>query len=311
MRVAVVGAGGVGGYFGGRLAEAGEDVVFLARGATLEALRSRGLRVDSAAGGFTLKVRAVASAEEAGPADVVLVAVKAWQVGEAAHAIRPLVGPDTMVVPLQNGVEALDQLAAVLDERAVVGGLCRIFAMQAAPGHVVHAGVDPSIDFGEPDGRRSERVERLRAAFARAKGVTVSVPFDIREALWAKFLFIAPFSGVGGATRMSAGVIRSVPEARELLLQAMREVRDVARAQGAALPDEVFDRTFGFFEKLPADATSSMQRDIIEGRPSELEAQTGAVVRLGRAAAVPTPVNGFLYAALLPAERQARGTLPS
>jgi 2-dehydropantoate 2-reductase len=267
--------------------------------------------VDSAAGGFTLKVRAVASAEEAGPADVVLVAVKAWQVGEAAHAIRPLVGPDTMVVPLQNGVEALDQLAAVLDERAVVGGLCRIFAMQAAPGHVVHAGVDPSIDFGEPDGRRSERVERLRAAFARAKGVTVSVPFDIREALWAKFLFIAPFSGVGGATRMSAGVIRSVPEARELLLQAMREVRDVARAQGAALPDEVFDRTFAFFEKLPADATSSMQRDIIEGRPSELEAQTGAIVRLGRAAAVPTPVNGFLYAALLPAERKARGTLPA
>lgn len=310
MRIAVVGAGGVGGYFGGRLAEAGEDVVFLARGATLEALRSGGLRVESTAGNFKPKIRVAATAEEAGPADVVLVAVKAWQVVEAAQSMRALVGPETLVVPLQNGVEAPDQLASVLGERPVAGGLCRIFVMQAGPGHIVHAGVDPSIEFGELDGRVSARVERLRAAFARAKGVTVSVPPDIRAALWAKFLFIAPFSGVGAVTRAPAGVIRALSETRDLLVQAMREVRDVGRAKGAALPDEVLDRTLGFFEKLPPDATSSMQRDIVEGRPSELESQTGALVRLGRAAGVPTPVNGFLYAALLPSERRAR-SLPA
>lgn len=312
MRIAVVGAGGVGGYFGGRLAEAGEDVVFLARGATLEALRTQGLRVDSTAGDFVLpRAKAAASAEELGTVDVVLLAVKAWQVTEAASSIRPLVGPATMVVPLQNGVEAADQLAAVLGVGAVAGGLCRILAWQSGPGHIVHAGVDPSIDFGELDCRKSDRVERLRAAFARSKGLVVTVPDDVTAALWEKFLFIAPFSGVGAVTRTSAGVIRSVPEARELLLASMGEVRDTGRARGVAIPDSVFDRTLSYFEKLPAAATASMQRDVMEGRPSELEAQTGAIVRLGRGAGVATPVNQFLYRALLPAELKARGALPA
>lgn len=307
MRIAVVGAGGVGGYFGGRLAEAGEDVVFLARGAHLDAIRKNGLTVESVAGDFRVSPAAATDDPESiGVVDAVVVAVKAWQVRDAAASMRPLVGPATAVVPLENGVEAPDELAAALGAGPVLGGLCKIVAFIAAPGVVRHTGVAPSLAFGEMDGTESDRVRRLRALFRRAKGVTVEEPADIRVALWQKFIFISAMSGVGAVTRAPADVVRSVPESRRLLESAMREAQAVGRGRGVPIPEPTADRTLAFFDTLPAGSTASMQRDIQEGRPSELEYQTGAIVRLGREAGVPTPVNDFLYAALLPQEKRAR-----
>jgi 2-dehydropantoate 2-reductase len=310
MRIGVFGSGGVGGYFGGRLAEAGEDVRFVARGAHLAAMRERGLRVTSPAGDFVVRpVHASDDPAALGEVDVVVVAVKAWQVAEAADMIRPMLGAETFVVPLQNGIEAPDTLAAALGRNRVLGGLCRIIAYVEGPGHIRHAGVPPSVTFGELDALGSARAETLRAAFGRARGVRAEVAPDVRAAMWEKFLFIAATSGVGAVTRAPAGIIRSQPETRALLTQALSEIHAVALAQGIALPADAVKTTLTFVDSLPADGTMSMQRDVIEGRPSELEAQIGAVVRLGEARGVPVPLHRTIYAALLPLERRARGEL--
>jgi len=307
VRFAIFGTGGVGGYFGGRLAEAGEDVTFVARGAHLDAIRRNGLAVESVAGDFrVLPAKATDDPASIGPVDAVLVCVKAWDVKNAAAAMRPIVGPETVVVPLENGVEAPEELGAVLGPGPVLGGLCKIVAFIGAPGVVRHTGVAPSLAFGEWDGTESDRVRRLREALRRAKGVTVEEPADIRVALWQKLIFISAMSGVGAVTRAPADAIRSIPESRRLLEAAMRETQAVGIGRGVGIPPHTADRTLAFFDTLPDGSTASMQRDMMDGRPSELEYQTGTIVRLGRAAGVPTPVNDFLYAALLPQERKAR-----
>jgi 2-dehydropantoate 2-reductase len=308
MRIAVFGAGAVGGYFGGRLAQAGEEVALIARGEHLQALRDRGLRVDSIVGDFAIRpVQATDDPAQVGAVDAVLVGVKAWQVTEAALAMRPLIGPETFVLPLQNGVEAPHQLAAALGAEHVMGGLCKIISSLVGPGHIRHAGMAPPyVALGELDNRPSERVERLRRAFERA-GFTAEIPPDIHVAMWEKFLFIASFSGVGAATRAPIGVLRSRPETRHMLEQAMGEVLAVAQARGIALTEESISRTMALIDGLPPGGTASMQRDIVAGRPSELEAQNGAVVRLGQEVSVATPLHAFIYHSLLPSELRARG----
>jgi len=309
MKVAVVGVGGVGGYFGGRLAESGADVAFLARGATLEALRNRGLRVDSPNGNIVLeRVEACDRADAIGPVDFVIVGVKTWQVPDVADAIRPLVGPETAIVPLQNGVEAAEQFAGVHGAKHVAGGTCKIVAKTLEPGHIGHLGVEPSIAFGELDGRESDRVARLAEAF-RSAGVRTATPPDIHVAIWEKFLFIAPVSGVGAVARLPLGRIKASPECRGLVERAMREVAAIAAARGVELPSDCVEKTMAFFDGMPPESTSSMQRDVVEGRPSELEAHNGALVRFGRELGVDVPVNEFIYAALLPQERKVREAL--
>jgi len=308
LRFAVFGTGGVGGYFGGRLAEAGHAVTFIARGTHLRAIRQHGLRVESIQGDFhVVAAQATDRPQEIGEVDVVLVATKAWQLPAAAQAMRPLVGSATCVVPLLNGVEAPDILAAALGEAPVIGGMCKVSAYKAAPGLIRHVGVEPEVVFGELDGRRSARVERLRAAFAACRGVRVTVPENIRAAMWGKLTFIAPFSAVGAVTRAPAGVIRSLPETRHLLETAMRETVAVAQALDIPLPDAAADQAMAFADRLEPHVTASLQRDIMAGRPSELDAQIGAVVRFSQRAGIPTPTSAFLYAALLPQERRARG----
>ena len=310
MRIAIFGTGGVGGYFGGRLAQAGENVVFIARGEHLKAIRQSGLRVDSIAGDFMIHpAQATNTTAEVGAVDAVLVTVKAWQVPEAAEAMKPMVGPQTVILPLENGVDAPDQLAAVLGAEHVLGGLCRISVFIAEPGHIKHVAIQPHIAFGELNGRPSERVEVLQQAFARAQGMTVAVPADIRAALWEKFLFIAAISGVGAVTRQPAGSLRSVPQTRALLLHAMEEIERVAKARGISLSPDIIQKTMGFIDNMPPATLASMQRDIMDGRPSELEAQNGAVVRLGREAGVSTPTHEFIYSSLLPGEFKARGEI--
>jgi 2-dehydropantoate 2-reductase len=308
MRIAVFGAGSVGGYFGGRLAETGQDVVFICRGAHLKAIQRDGLRVESTEGDFNVQP-AQASDDPAavGPVDAVLVCVKAWQVPQAAEALRPLIGVETVVVPLQNGVEAPSQLQAVLGTGHVLGGLCRIMSSVVAPGHIRHAGIDPYVAFGRLDKQPSQGAERLRDAFLSAKGARVEIPADIRVAMWRKFLLIAAWSGMGALTRAPIGPIRTQPETRQMLKQALQEIHAVAVAHRVALTQEAIGETLAFIDSLPSQGTASMQRDIIAGRPSELASQSGAVVRLGREAGIEVPVHTFIYQSLLLLEMQARG----
>ena len=299
--------GGFGGYLGGRLALGGEEVALIARGEHLRAIREHGLKVDSIKGDFQVRPALVSDdPAEVGVVDAIILGVKAWQVIEAAEAIRPMVGRDTFVVPLQNGVEAPSQLAEVLGAQHVVGGLGQIISFIVEPGHIRHAGAEPLVRIGELDNRPSPRIERLRQALVGA-GVTIEVPPNIQAALWTQLLLIAPWSGVGAVTRAPAGVWRSGPETRRMVEQVMHEVVAVAGALDIALPGDVIDTALSLIDRLPPDATASMQRDIIEGRPSELEYQNGSVVRLGGEAGVPTPVNEFIYHSLLPQEMAARG----
>lgn len=307
MRIGVFGTGGAGGHFGARLAEAGEDVVFIARGEHLQAIRAEGLRVEMPEREIVIRPAAATDdPAEAGPVDAVLVGVKSWQVEEASRAMRPMLGPDTFVVPLQNGVEAAGQLAATLGAERVLGGLCATFSFIVAPGRIRSIGQVHTVGFGELDNRASERAQRLRRAF-EAAGVRATVPPDIHVALWQKFLFVVPFGGVGAVAGEPIGVLRSQPEARRMLLDGMREIFTVGKARGVPVPEGSVEKGMEFLESLSPDGTTSLQRDIAEGRPSELEAWSGAVVRLGREAQVETPVHASLYGRLRPLERRARG----
>jgi len=298
MRITIFGTGGVGGYFGGRLAQAGEDVTFIARGEHLRAIKSNGLRVDSSSGDFVVyPAQATDNVAEAGETDLVVLGVKAWQVPDAARAIRPVVGPGTTVVPLQNGVDAVSQLVAELGSDNVIGGLCRIVSYVVAPGHIRHAGFTPTIIIGELDNRHSERIETIAQVFRHA-GLDTTIAPDIQVALWTKFLFIASFSGVGAMADAPAGVIRSDPKWRAQMQSAMEEIYALAHARGVKLPPDSVANVMAAVDALPEDATSSMQRDIAAGKPSELESQNGAVVRMARDARLDVPTHTLIYESL-------------
>jgi len=308
MRIAIFGTGGVGGYFGGRLAQLGEDVTFIARGEHLRAIKEKGLRVDTRDGDFVIHPAAATdNVSDVGAVDLVILGVKAWQVPEAAQAIKPLVGPNTVVLPLQNGVDAASQLVSTLGSDSVVGGLCRIVSFVVEPGHIRHAGFTPSVIIGELDNRRTDRIVTLEQLFKRA-GLEISIATDIQVALWTKFLFIASFSGVGAMANAPAGVIRTDPQWRAQMLRAMQEIYALAHARGINLPANSIDTVTASVDALPEDATSSMQRDIAAGKPSELESQNGAVVRMAREAGIDVPTHALIYQTLRPLEEKARLT---
>jgi 2-dehydropantoate 2-reductase len=309
MRIVIFGTGGAGGYFGAQLARAGEDVVFIARGEHLTAIHANGLRIESQTGETVIQpANATDDPRQVTNAEVVLVGVKAWQVSQAAEAMRPMLGPETFVVPLQNGVEAPSQLAAVLGAEHVLGGLCRTLSWVSAPGRIRSVGAMNSITIGELDNRNSERAELLCQAFARAD-VKAEVSSDIHAALWEKFLLVTSFGGVGAVTRAPIGITRALPETRRLLEQCMHEVVTLARARHVALAHSVIADTMKLIDSLAANGTTSLQRDIAEGRPTELEYWNGAVVRLAREVHVATPVHEFIYDCLLPQELRARGEM--
>jgi 2-dehydropantoate 2-reductase len=314
VRVCVVGVGAVGGYFGGRLAQAGVDVVFAARGAVREELARSGLRVDSVCGDFRIHpVSLPRGPTEAGRVDAILLAVKAWQVTQVAPSLRPMVAGGAFVVPLQNGVEAHDQLATALGHDAVVGGYCRIGSVALAPGHIRHgwhANAAPLLAIGELGGRGSggsARVDRLFAQLARASGMEARVEPDIERALWEKFVFLAAYAGVGAALQAPIGVVRAEPAARARLIGAIEEAARVGRARGIAVAGDIAEQVMVIADGLPPASVASMQRDMTAGRPSELDALVGAVPRLGREAGVATPLFDELDAVLRPRELATRG----
>lgn len=298
MRIVIFGTGGVGGYFGGRLARAGEDVTFIARGEHLRAIKTKGLKVDSTDGDFVIDpAQATDDVREVGEVELVILGVKAWQVPDAARAIKPIAGAHTTVLPLQNGVDAVSQLVAELGSERVIGGLCRIVSYVVGPGHIRHAGFEPSIIIGELDNRHTDRIARIEEVFKHAD-LKISIAKDIQIALWTKFLFIASFSGVGAMANAPAGVLRSDPKWRGYIMKAMEEIFTLAHARGIKLPPDSIDKVMGSVDGLPEDATSSMQRDIAAGKPSELESQNGAIVRMAREAGVEVPTHELIYQAL-------------
>jgi 2-dehydropantoate 2-reductase len=310
VRIAVVGAGGVGGYFGGRLAAAGNDVHLVARGAHLAAMAREGLEVRSVAGDFRVRVQATDDVSEVGPVDHVLFCVKSYDTEEAAAGLGPLLAGGTAVVSLQNGVDNEERLARVLGTQHVMGGVAYIFSTIAEPGVIVHSGGPGRILFGELDGTRSDRAEALAATF-RDAGVEAEATADIVRLLWDKLAFICAQAGMTAGARLSIGEIRQVPESITAFRRIVEEVRAVAAAEGVELSTDVLGRHEGFAHALEAGSTSSLHHDLTHGRRMELEALHGEVVRRGRVHGVPTPACETIYGLLRPwairAERAAGG----
>lgn len=307
MRIAIYGAGGVGGYYGGVLARAGHDVSLIARGAHLDAISASGLSVRSPGGDFVVRPAAATDdPAEIGPVDAVIVAVKSMHLPAVHEGIGPLLGPGTLVVPMLNGVDAHELLLPAVGRAHMGKGLTRIISEVAGPGEIRHVGVDPYVAFAEWDGSESPRVRDLVAAL-RDAGVDAEVPADIDAAVWLKFLFVCSVGGVCAACRMSLGPVRTLPESRALLRGAMEEIAAVAAAHGVSLPDDPVAFAMNTVDTFPPEGTSSLQRDIAAGVPSELDAWTGAAVRMGATVGVATPVHSFIHAVLLPSELRARG----
>src|SRR4029079_19065378 len=282
----------------GKLAASGADVTFVVKGTPFDTLR-----VDSVKGDFVVEhPKLTNDPPTVGKVDAVLMCVKAWQVPEATRNIVPLIGDDTVVVPLENGMEAPEQIAAVVGREHAAGGLCGIIAFLVGKGHIRHTGAEPFIMCGELDNRPSARLARLCEALVRA-GVKAEIPPDIHRSMWSKFLFIVPGSGIGAITRVPVNVWRSMPETRALAERTIREILAVAAARSAALPDDALERTMERLDALPPDATTSLQRDMMDAKPSERYAQLVAVVRRAAESGVDVPVCDFLYRCLLPQER--------
>ena len=299
MRIAVMGTGGVGGYFGTRLALGGCDVSFIARGRHLDAIRERGLKVESPLGDMHLATaRATDDPADIGPVDLVLFGVKLWDTETAAKAVAPLVGSETAIVSLQNGVRKDDILRDVLGERAVMGGVCYIAAQIAEPGLIRHSGTMQKIVVGEYDGKRSARAEAFLDACRRA-GIEAEISADMRRTIWEKFVFLVGLSGTTTCIRKPIGPIRSNPRTRALLHDAMREVVAVGRAQSVQLAEDFADNRLAFSDGLPATMTSSMHNDLERGDRLEVDGLSGDVVERGRAAGVTTPVNRAIYDVLI------------
>ena len=295
MKIAIFGSGGVGGVFGARLAHAGCDVSFVARGAHLAAMKAGGLRIESDAHGV-LHVPRVSVTDDPvsiGTADYVLLAVKLWDTEEAARAIAPLVGPGTAVLSLQNGV-LKDEILRERFGGAVMGAVVYVASHIARPGVVAQTGPMQRFVFGEYDGRRSPRAERLLEALLRA-GVQGDISGDILRTIWEKYVFVVALSGATATMRSTIGPIREHPQARAVLLDLLREAAAVGRARGVNLPDDFADERLPFFDALPAVATSSMHHDVEKGNRLEVSWLSGGVAQLGRAAGVPTPANRAVW----------------
>ncbi len=305
MNISIIGTGGVGGYFGAKLAQAGHNVSFLARGAHLQAMQAKGLKVESILGDFLVSnVSASDQIEDLPSSDLILICVKAWQVKEVAAHLSEIMHKETIVLPLQNGVMAAKELEAFLPASAIMGGLCRIISKIAAPGLIRHIGVTPTIVFGEFDNSLSQRALHLQSAFAEA-GIKSRCSEDIEADLWKKFIAIC-VSGLLAITHTTYGELREEPETRAMMTALIHEVYAVSQKAGINILADFPEKTISFIDSFPYDSTSSLTRDVWEGKPSEIDYQNGTVVYLGQKLGVSVPLNRFIYHAILPMERKSR-----
>ena len=299
MRICIIGSGGIGGYFGGRLAAAGNEVVFFARGAHLAAMRADGLHVQSALGAVHVHpVHATGDPAVLAPSDLVIIAVKLWSTADAIEAAAPAMRDDSAIVSLQNGVEAVSLLSRRFGRERVLGGLAQISALIESPGVIRHNGTLQRLVFGELDRRRTPRVEAFLSA-CLAAGIDAHVSDDIERAIWEKFVFLVGLSGMTTLTRCPLGPIRENPTTRALLLEVMSEAAALGRSRGIALSEDCAARQLAFMDTLPENMESSMLGDLKRGNPLELEWLSGTVARVGDEPGVPAPANSFIRAALM------------
>lgn len=306
MKIIIVGAGGVGGYFGARLIEAGLDVTLIARGRHLEAIKEKGLKLISIDGNYTAgSVRATNDINEIESPDLIILAVKSWQIIEVAKQIKPILTDSTIVLPILNGVDNVEKLRTVLNKKQVIAGFCKLYSKVEDYGIINHFAYAPEIFFGEIDNKKSKRIIQLKKIFDKAKFNTI-IPDDIHSEIWKKFLFITTISGLGALTRVSIGAMVKNSGTRNLLERTAEEVYAVAKGKNIFLPENIVRSAMAFIVKQSYESTASMQRDIMEGKPSELESFNGYIVREGKLAGIETPVNNFTYYCLLPQENKAR-----
>lgn len=295
----------MGGYFGGKLAKAGYDVTFLARGEHLIAIQQKGLTVKSILGDFAIdNVKVTDRIDTIGFTDLVILGVKAWQVRDISKELLTIIKKDTTVLPLQNGVMAAEELRENINQVNIVGGLCRIISKIEAPGVINHFGVEPSILFGELDNTGTERIDLIKAMFDKA-GISSKISEDITADLWKKFIGIC-VSGLLAVTKTTYGELRELMETRQLMIELLNEIYLLSQKIGIKIEPGFVGKTISVIDSFPYGSTSSLTRDVLEGRPSEIEYQNGAVVRLGEKYGVDTPVNRFVYTSILPMEMKAR-----
>ncbi|OGS69445.1 MAG: 2-dehydropantoate 2-reductase [Flavobacteria bacterium RIFCSPLOWO2_12_FULL_35_11] len=307
MNIVIYGTGGVGGYFGARLAQAGNTVTFIARGKHLEAIQKNGLQLISPKGDYLVyPANATANIAEVTDIDLILVCVKTWQLEAAAKDINQVLNEKTMVISLLNGVNNAEVLGAVIDKKHLLGGLCKVVSKIEDYGVINHISFEPTIVFGELDNVKTERALLLEKVFLDA-GFNTKLAENIQTEIWSKFLFISTISAIGALTRATVGEIMASPQLKKMMRETADEIVAVAKAKGIYLSEILVEKQFQMIESQPYNTTSSLQRDIMEGKPSELEAQTGTIVKLGLELGVPTPVNAFIYACLVPQEKKARG----
>jgi 2-dehydropantoate 2-reductase len=305
MKILIMGTGGVGGYYGGLLAQQGNEVTFIARGAHLYAIRHEGLKVKSVHGDFTVfPANATEDPAKVEPVDLVLFCVKTYNTDEAAEAIRPVIGPQTVVMSLQNGIDAAERIAKVVGMEHVIGGATWLSSAVEASGVIKQISEFRRIVFGELTGGRSERIQSIYEVL-NSTGITVEISENIQKILWTKFVFISAASAFGSLTRLPMGEYRSLPETRSLLSGIMQEVESLARAQGITLEPDVVQKSLEFMDSAAPHIKPSMQLDVESGHRTELESMVGVIGRKGLELGVPTPVADFAYGALLPVERKA------
>jgi 2-dehydropantoate 2-reductase len=306
MKILIMGTGGVGGYYGGLLAQQGNEVTFISRGAHLYAIRHEGLKVKSIHGDFKVfPANATEDPAKVEPVDLVLFCVKTYNTDEAAEGIRPVIGPRTAVLSLQNGVDAAERIGKVVGLEHVIGGATWLSSAVEEPGVIKQISQFRRIVFGELAGGRSERLQSIFEVL-NSTGVTVEVSEDIQKVLWTKFIFISAVSAIGSLTRLPMGDYRAVPETRSLLSGIMQEVEAVARAQGIPLDPDVVQKSLEFMDHAAPHIKPSMQLDVESGGRTELESMVGVIGRKGRQLGIPTPVADFFYSSLLPVELHAR-----
>jgi 2-dehydropantoate 2-reductase len=300
MRIAVMGTGGTGGYFGGLLARAGEEVTFIARGDHLEAIRKNGLAIKSVlAGDFSIPANATDNTHEIGPVDLVLFCIKAYDNAAAADQIRPLIGPETVVLSVQNGIDNEQQIGEVIGPEHIVGCVSYVSSIIESPGVIAQTGGPGKIVLGEMQGGTSARTETIQNTLQNS-GIAAELHSDIQVALWQKFLAICGVNGITALTRLPMGEILACEETRNLMRGTMEEVEAVARANGAALPGDCVDQSMDLFSSLEPSIRGSMYYDLAAGRRLELDVLNGTLVRLGGERGIPTPINFAIYAALKP-----------
>jgi len=307
MNIVIYGTGGVGGYFGARLAQVGNTVTFIARGKHLETIQQKGLQLKSIKGNYLVyPANATSNISEVKNIDLILICVKTWQLAEVTKIITSILSEKTMVISLLNGVENQNVLCSVIEKKRVLGGLCKIVSKVESYGVINHISYEPTIVFGELNNLKSERALLLEKTFKNA-GITTKLADNIQQEIWTKFLFITTISAIGALTRATIGEMIASKEIKKIMQQTAEEIFAIAKAKGINLPIDIIEKQFEIIESQPSDTTSSLQRDMMLGKPSELESQNGTIVKMGIQLGIPTPANTFIYYCLLPQEKKARG----